>query len=114
MAASLEDVNRASGWDWFCAWAFVGALCAFAFVSMASIGLFVAPFALLALFLVGRRGVRGPEVLGLVAGVGAIVILIGALNTDGHGSLDPRLWFGAGAALVATSVVAYSFARRSN
>ena len=114
MAVGSEDVNRAPGWGWFGAWASAGALCAFAFVSMASIGLFVAPFALLALFLVGRRGVRGPEVLGLVAGAGAIVILIGALNTDGHGSLDPRLWFGAGAALVATSVVAYSSARRSN
>ncbi len=105
-------MNRASGWDWFGAWAFVGALCAFAFVSMASIGLFVAPVALLALFFVGRKGVRGPELFGLVAGVGAIVIVIGALNTGGDGWLDPRPWFIAGAALVAANVVAYSSARR--
>jgi len=81
---------------------------------MASIGLFVAPFAVLALFLAGRRGVRGPELLELIAGVGAIAVLIGALNTGDDGGPDPRPWLIAGAALIATSVVAYASTRRSN
>ena len=106
-------MNQASGWDWFGAWAFVGALCSFTLLALASIGLFLLPFALLALFLVGRRGVRGPELLGLITGVGAIVILIGTLNTGDHGGLDPRPWLIVGAALVAAGVVAYAWRRSS-
>jgi hypothetical protein len=96
-----------SGWRWFAAWALAGALVVFAFLSAASIGLFVAPVALLTLVLVGRWGAGGGEMLGLVAGAGLVSLLIAALNGG-----DRAPWLLIGLGLVTAGIVAYAAARR--
>jgi hypothetical protein len=96
-----------SGWRWFAAWALAGALVVFAFLSAASIGLFVAPLALLALVLVGRWCVGGGEMFGLVAGAGLVSLLIAALNGG-----DGASWLLVGLGLLTAGIVAYAAARR--
>jgi hypothetical protein len=97
-----------SGWRWFAAWALAGALVVFAFLSAASIGIFVLPFALLALVLVARSSAGGSEMLGMVAGAGLVSLLIAALAAGERSA--PWLLIGLG--LVAAGVVAYAVARR--
>jgi hypothetical protein len=97
-----------SGWRWFAAWALAGALVAFAFLSAASIGVFVAPFALLAVVLVARGSAGGSEMLGVIAGAGLVSLLIAALSA-GEGSAP---WLLVGLGLVTAGVVAYAAARR--
>jgi hypothetical protein len=97
-----------SGWRWFAAWALAGALVAFAFLSAASIGLFVVPFALVALVLAARSGAGGREMLGMVAGAGLVSLLIAALNV-GEGAAP---WLLVGLGLVTAGIVAYAAARR--
>jgi hypothetical protein len=112
-----------SGWRWFAAWAFVGALVVFALVTGFSIGLFVLPFAVIALVLVAARAAGGAEMLGLISGAGLIGLVVAALNvgstpctsdpTRVHcGGLDPTPWFIGGLALVLAGVVGYVLAGR--
>jgi hypothetical protein len=75
-------MTSGAGWGWFSAWVGAGALVAFALVSAASIGLFVLPFALLALWAVLRRSPPWPTPLGLVSGAGLVCLLIWILNRD--------------------------------
>lgn len=97
-----------SGWRWFAAWALAGALVVFAFLAAASIGLFVLPFAILALVLVARTHAGGREMLGLVAGAGIVSLLIAVLST-GEGAAP---WLLIGLGLVTAGIVAYMVARR--
>ncbi|HXV34655.1 MAG TPA: hypothetical protein VD769_11650 [Gaiellaceae bacterium] len=70
------------GWGWFVAWTGVGGLLAFTLIAAASIGLLVAPFGFLALWLVLRRSPPRATASGLVSGVGLVSLLIWALNRD--------------------------------
>lgn len=117
----------ATGWWRFAAWMFAGALAFFAFLTGFSIGLFVLPFAVIAVWLVARGGRTWPEILGLIGGIGAIGIVIAVLNRDGSGcrtteeggfttvtcgGLDPTPWLVAGLLLPAVASFLYWFARR--
>ena len=96
----------ATGWRWFAAWALAGALGAFTLAAVLSIGIFVAPFAALAIYLVARRA-AGPEMFGAVSGAGLIGLLVWALSL---GEWDATWWLVAGLALVAAGVVPYAAA----
>lgn len=98
---------RRDGWLVFAAWVLAGALAIFSLLAAASIGLFVAPLAGIAIWLTLRLGRRWPETLGIVSGAGAVYLLIALLNSE------PTPWLVAGLALLVAGVVAYALARRS-
>jgi hypothetical protein len=122
---------RRAGWLVFAAWVLAGALAVFSLLGAASIGLFIAPLAGIAIWLALRFGRAGPEMLGMVSGAGAVCLLIALLNRntspcaeEGHilspaeteagcGGLEPMPWLVAGVVLVAAGVVAYALTRRS-
>lgn len=106
--ATRDGRHRRSGWRWFGVWALTGFLAAFATLSFA-IGLLILPLAVVALA-VSFRFATGAEMLGLVGGVGAMCVLIGALNVD-EGT-QVRWWFGVGTVLVAAAASAYWGCRR--
>jgi hypothetical protein len=114
----------------FWLWALPGAMLCFSALSALSIGIFVAPFAALAVIAVSRwdarRGVRGAAV-GSVTGMGLTVLGIGLLhlgNTQclAHGAMppgateceefDPTPWLLAGSLMVVVSIAAFALARR--
>jgi hypothetical protein len=100
------------GWPWFAAWAGAGALAVFAFLTGFSIGLFVLPFAVVALVVVWGRTRGGWEALGLLAGAGAIALLIAALHADPENrGLDPVPWLVAGLLLVGAGAGGYAVAK---
>jgi hypothetical protein len=121
---------RREGWLVFAAWVLAGALAVFSLLGAASIGLFIAPLAAVAIWLAVRFGRAGPEMLGMVSGAGAVCLLIAFLNrdttacteqgrllssgeTEVHcGGLAPTPWLVAGLVLVPAGVAAYVLARR--
>ena len=121
--------ERRRSWASFAAWAIAGGLSTVAILTGFSIGIFVAPVALLVVWLAVRRASRGAELLGLAAGVGAILLLVAFLNRDytpcpdgpvtlapGQtefecGGFDPLPWLVAGAVVVAVSLVVYAAVR---
>jgi len=98
----------------FGAWVLAGALAVFSLLGAASIGLFIAPLAAVAIWLVLRFGRAGPEMLGMVSGAGVVSLLIALLNRGTRpcseeglrlrpgeteatcGGLDAVLWLVAG------------------
>jgi peptidoglycan/LPS O-acetylase OafA/YrhL len=66
----------------------------------------------LALLSPAARRSRWPEQLGVLAGAGALCVLIAALNRYEQGGLDPAPWLGAGALLLAGGIGSYAAARR--
>jgi hypothetical protein len=117
----------ATGWWRFTAWVLAGGLTFFAFLTGFSIGLFVLPFAVAAVWLVARGGRLWPEILGLVGGLGVPAIVVAVLNRDGSGcrtseegglttvtcgGLDPVPWLVVGLLLLAVTPALYGFARR--
>jgi hypothetical protein len=97
-----------TGWGRFAVWALAGAFLFFALATGFSIGLFVLPFALLALWLVARRGRIWPEVLGAVAGAGVIVLLV----TTQVLADQAIPWLASGLVLTLGAPLAYGFVRR--
>ncbi len=126
----LANVHR-SGWSGFALWGGVGALLAFALVTLPSIGLFVLPIAILAAFLTAYYLRSELELLGLLTGAAAISLLIGLLNLDYRpcppggfslapgdtrvescGGFNPLPWFVAAGGLAAASVAGYTIGKR--
>jgi hypothetical protein len=120
---------RREGWLVFAAWVLAGALTVFSLLAAASIGLFIAPLAAVAIWLTARFGRVWPEMLGMISGAGAVSLLIAFLNwgetpcTEGRllssgqtevscGGLAPTPWLVAGLVLVAAGIGAYAVARR--
>jgi hypothetical protein len=97
-----------TGWERFTVWTFAGTFFFFALASGFSIGLFLLPFALIALWLVARRGRIWPEVFGVAAGAGLIGLLIASMSS----SEDAMPWLIAGFGLIAAASLAYALARR--
>jgi uncharacterized membrane protein len=96
----------------FWLWALAGGLLTFSVLAAASIGLFVVPFALGALWLAAASGRTWPESLGLLAGAGSVCFLIAYIQRH-HDPVDPRPWLAAGIVLGVVSVVGYvALARR--
>ncbi|OAI44525.1 hypothetical protein AYO38_00055 [bacterium SCGC AG-212-C10] len=81
-------------------------------ISLASVGLLVAPLAVPIGLFAGWR-LRNPwELLGLLSGLGLVVLLVAFIQRDGEW-MDPRPWFAVGAALVAIGVLGFAAARAS-
>jgi hypothetical protein len=91
----------------FWGWAIVGGLAVFSLLSAASIGVLVAPAALIALAAMARSRPTWPEPLGVVAGAGFVTVAIGLLHLRA-GGLDPVPWLIAGALLVAIACAAFA------
>ena len=127
---SVEIKRARAGWASLLAWSLAFAALAFSVVSAMTIGLFVAPFALLLCFAAALFATAWPEApLGALLGTGAICLLIGFLHLDyvpcptgelrlapgGHskcGGFPPTPWLVAGAGLVTASLGAYVLFRR--
>jgi hypothetical protein len=95
--------------DWgFFYWATAGFLVLFGFIT--SIGL---PFLILGLLLIVvgvRRGPAWPADLGLLAGAGAVCLVIAAINLL-SGDLSPTVWATVGIALVAAGSASFWWLR---
>ena len=117
-----------TGWWRFAAWVFAGGLTAFAWLTGFSIGLFLLPFAVLAIWFVARKSRIWPEILGLVGGLGVVGLVIAAIHREGTGcrssgepdgsitvtcgGLDPKPWLVGGLLLLALAPALYALARR--
>jgi hypothetical protein len=125
-------MRRWNGWKAFVAWSLAGGLLVFSVLAGLSIGLFVLPFAVAAVFLVAYHASGWPEAIGVVAGAGAVCLLIAFLSRDHQpcpesgvlpgfnsegafvsecGGFDPMPWLIAGIALVGVSVFAHVLVR---
>jgi drug/metabolite transporter (DMT)-like permease len=106
--AAHGDPKRGVGWTWFLAWAAVGTLTTFSFLTGLSIGLLFLPFAIAGLMWVARRSPWGREWLGFVCGVGAMLLVVAFIQRADEG-VDPTPWLAAGLVLVLVlaAVVAY-------
>ncbi|HEY7197482.1 MAG TPA: hypothetical protein VH306_09860 [Gaiellaceae bacterium] len=102
---------QARGWPWFGAWLLAGALFALTLVGAASIGIFVLPFTLAAIWWAARRRGLGPEALGAVSGTGLTCVAIAILQA-GPGGVDARPWLAVGLGLVALGGAPYALVRR--
>ena len=130
-----NPADAAGGWRWFAGWAGAGTLLSFSVLSGFTIGMFLAPLVLGALWTVAGRARLWPEGLGLFAGVATTCLLVAVLALpyrpcppSGSGSLatgslatgssscggfDPFAWAVAGVALALASGFAYAFAHKS-
>jgi hypothetical protein len=97
--------------DWgFFKWFAAGFLVVFGFLTGFTIGL---PFLVLGLVLFARFGLRGPEWpadLGLLAGAGAVCLVIATINLL-SGDLSPTVWAGVGFALLGGSTAGFWWLR---
>jgi hypothetical protein len=91
------------------AWMIAGAIVTFAVVSGFSIGLGIAPFALLVAWVALRRSGFGPEMFGILDGAAAICLLIALFNHNG--GLDPVPWLVAGCLLAVAGFTGYRVGR---
>jgi hypothetical protein len=74
-------------WVWFTAWLLVGAGYALSFIGIASIGLFVLPFPVLATLLLIRRRQATSGLPGLISGLAVPVLYVAYLNRAGPGTV---------------------------
>lgn len=123
-------MDQAVGWRWFAAWGLAGGLVFFALLTGLSIGIFVVPFAALAVWFVARTAGGWPELLGVAVGAGAVCLVVFVRNRDHNpcpegeitvppgqtsyscGGFDPLPWLIAGLALTVIGPAAYALARR--
>ena len=76
-----------TAWGWFAAWALAGALYCLALLAAMTIGVFIAPFAVvLTVVLANRRGSR-VGLGGLVSGAALPFAYVAFLNRDGPGTI---------------------------
>jgi hypothetical protein len=128
-------MRNGSGWQSFAGWALAGALLSFAAIGAASIGMFVFPFAVLALVLAVRRNSAWPEApAGALTGVGSVCLFvayvsrayspcpempirfradIGYHGPFSCGGLKPTPWLIAGLLLIAAGFVGFLVRRRT-
>ena len=121
------------GFRWFLAWAAVGALLSFGFITIFSIGLLLLLVGGVLLWRVLSRSPRWPESLGSIEGVGLMLLVVAFLHRNDHlctsnfgsipasapagtsiscGGLDPHPWLYTGAIVCAVATAAYVIARR--
>ena len=122
------------GWRAFAEWALALALLSFAVIALASIGMFIFPFALLAIALAARRNRAWPEgATGALTGVGAICLYValvqrayspcsempvrirvypGESGSFSCGGLEPLPFLAVGLVFVVAGVVGYLVLRR--
>lgn len=112
-------------WKGFALWAVGGLLLSLSFFGMFSIGLFVLPFALVALAFLLARG-RGYSAWGFLVGLAPFPLELAWINRHGPGQhcwstatasgcdefADPRPWLAFGLASLVLGTTAYLLARR--
>jgi hypothetical protein len=103
---------RLAGCGRFWLWAVAGALITFSVVSVASIGLFIFPFAVLATAFVARKTRHRADALGVLLGAASICFLIAGLQVGDGGGADARPWFVAGVVLAPIATAGYAFVTR--
>jgi uncharacterized membrane protein len=102
-----------SNWAGFALWALVGALAALTVVGIASIGLFVMPFAVATGWLAARLAPHERNKLGVLSGIGVIALLVVWLNlNDDPGSFEIVPWLATGAVLLVLGIAAFAVTRR--
>jgi hypothetical protein len=108
-------------WVWFPAWLLVGAGYALSFIAIASIGLFVLPFPVLATLLLARRWQATSGLPGLISGLAVPVLYVAYLNRAGPGTIctnvtggqechdewSPWPWLAVGVILLVLGVVTF-------
>ena len=127
-------MGKRVGWWAFAEWALALALLGFALIALASIGMFIFPFALLAIALAARRNRAWPEgAMGGPTGVGIICLYVafvqrgyspcpempirirvypGERGSFSCGGLQPLPFLTVGLLLVLAGVVGYLVLRR--
>ena len=123
-------MSNRTGWEPFAEWALALALLTVSVLGAASIGIFVVPFALLALFLAGQRNRAWPELLGGLVGVGSVLLYVAYRNRNylpcpvgpmrvlkgqhfSCGGFDPTPWLALGLLFVASGFAGYLVFRRT-
>jgi len=90
--------NR-TGWPSLLAWGIASLLLTLTLVGAASIGMFVAPFAIMAIVVAARRNRDWPEAaLGSLVGAGAVCLFV-AYGSRGYSACPPTgtpIWVGPG------------------
>jgi hypothetical protein len=126
----MDRESAGSRWLWFIAWALPGACFA---LSISALAIFTLPLGILAALVLGRRS-GGREALGILAGVGVVIGVIGSIHlhyqacsaTSGSlvlpvgqtsigsscGGVDGVPWLIAGVVLTASAVILYLLAAR--
>jgi hypothetical protein len=104
--------SAGSGCSGFWLWAFAGGALSFSFVTGFSIGLFVLPFAVVALAVAARRAPYLAESIGFLTGVGGTLLAIGVIQARDPQGLAPEPWLLAGSVCAAFGVAGYAVARR--
>jgi hypothetical protein len=74
-------------WAGFLAWLVVGAAYAMSLLAILTIGLFIAPVALVMTVLLWRKRRADRELLGLVSGLALPLLYVAYLNRDGPGTV---------------------------
>jgi len=87
--------RRRAGWSGFAAWCLAGALFTFSLLTGFSIGLFLLPLVVAALYLAVRSAPDFRASLGFVAGIGVILLVLA--NNFSMGWLIPGVAFSAAA-----------------
>jgi hypothetical protein len=122
--------NR-NGWRSFLEWAVALALLSFALIGAATIGIFVFPFAIVALIVAERRNRPWPEsLMGGLTGIGSVCLFVAYRNRGyapcpsgpmrlAHGQhfscggFDPTPWLAIGLVLTVSGFVGYLVSRRT-
>ena len=89
--------TRRAGWSGFAAWCLAGALFTFSLLTGFSIGLFLLPLVVAALYLAARSAPDFRAALGFVAGIGVILLILASINNFSIGWLIPGVALGAAA-----------------
>jgi len=87
--------RRRAGWSGFAAWCLAGALFSFSLLTGFSIGLFLLPLVIAALYLAVRSAPDFRAALGFVAGLGVILLVLASINSFSIGWLIPGVAFSA-------------------
>jgi hypothetical protein len=108
----------------FVGWVVVGALGALTAITILSIGIFVAPFLVLAGVFVAPRTRYLLDVLGLVPGLSVSCLVVALATGDSHpcvegsvgscGGFDPHPWLLMGIVFIAGGLVLYAALRAAN
>jgi hypothetical protein len=122
--ATLRSPDPSSRGRFF-KWLAVGAVYSVALVGIASIGLFVLPFAVIGTALVMRRTNGKDGLFGLLSGLGIPLLYVSYLNRKGPGTVcshvsggqscggesDPWIWFGVGMSLLFAGALLFMLRR---
>src|SRR5690349_15036940 len=104
---------------WIAAWTLAGVALLFALLSAMTIGLFILPFAILAVVALARRPAAFPAWPSVLFGTGLPLLFVAYLNREGPGEIchqftnggesctqefNPWPWLAAGALVIGTAV----------